>query len=242
VTASVDQLELAAAATWSPDITAVVDGWRLSSNGGFCRRSNSATAIGLAETSLVAKRAVTAWLADRGAPLVIRVTPLTDPTTAESCERNWYLDPRDETIVMARSIDERPVTPDVTTIDPRDAGFIDEFFSLNGRRPGDDDTWVRMVGRIAPEASGLWVDGAAVGFVAVSGSLAFTYGVAVDVDAQRQGLGTMMMSAAEAWAAERGARAMALQVLGTNEPARGLYQRLGYSEAYRYRYLQAASH
>ena len=213
----------------------------MSSNGGFTRRLNSATAVGLAETSLEAKRAVAYWLEEHGSQLVVRVTPLTDPKTAESCERNWFLEPRDETIVMTRPISGAPSIIDAEMVDPLDEGFVDEFFSFNGRRPMDKGTWARMIERVGSDASGVWVDGAAVGFVAVSGSVAFTYAVAVAVAERRHGLGTRVMAAAESWAAERGARAMALQVLGTNSPALGLYQRLGYSEAYRYRYLQAAS-
>lgn len=98
----------------------------------FTRRLNSATAIGLAETSLDAKRSVARWLAERAAPLVVGVTPLTHPIVAGSC-------------------------------------------------------------------------------------------------------------AAESWAVGRGARSMAVQVLGTNAAARRLYERLGYVGAYRYHYLQAAT-
>ncbi len=242
MTLTVELLEMAAAATWSPDTHAVVDGWRVSSNGGFTRRLNSATAVGLAETSLDAKQAVARWLDERGSPLVVRITPLTDTTTANSCEQNWFLEPRDETIVLTKAIDGSPAMPDVASVDPLDEGFVTEFFSFNGRRPLDEDTWPRMIERVGSDASGLWLDGAVVGFVAVSGSVAFTYSVAVAVDMRRHGLGSRVMAAAESWAAERGARAMALQVLGTNAPARGLYQRLGYTEVYRYRYLQAASH
>ena len=242
MTASVDQIELVAAATWSPDVTEYVDGWKVSSNGGFSRRLNSATAIGQAPTSLVAKQSVTRWLSERGAPLVVRITPLTDPATAESCERNWYLEQRDETIVMARTIDETPKVSNVAAVDPQDEGFVDEFFDLNGQRPDDDDIWLRLVARAGPDATGLWMEGAAVGFVAVSGPVAFTYSLAVGTADRRKGLGSIVMAAAESWAAERGARSMVLQVLGTNTAARGLYQRLGYSETYRYCYLQAASH
>ena len=242
MTASVDQIELAAAATWSPDITEYVDGWKVSSNGGFSRRLNSATAVGQAPTSLVAKRSVTRWLSERGAPLVVRITPLTDPTTAESCERNWFLEQRDETIVMARTIDDTPSVSNVEAVDPEDEGFVSEFFALNGRRPDDIDTWSRLVSRAAPDVTGFWMEGAAVGFVAVTGPVAFTYSLTVGTAERRNGLGSIMMAAAESWSAERGARSMVLQVLGTNTAALGLYQRLGYSETYRYHYLQAASH
>jgi ribosomal protein S18 acetylase RimI-like enzyme len=198
--------------------------------------------MGLAVTSLEAKRAVARWLEERGSPFVVRITPLTNPTTAASCRRNWFLEPRDETIVMTKAIVVDAAGPDVVKADPLDEAFVNEFFSLNERRPEDDDTWPRLVGRVVPDATGLWVEGVAVGFVAVSGSLAFTYSVAVESAERRKGLGTMVMAAADAWAVQRGARSMVLQVLGTNTPARGLYERLGYSEAYRYHYLQAASY
>ena len=242
MTASVEQMELASAATWSPDVSVYVDGWRVSSNGGFSRRLNSATAVGQAETSLEAKRSVTRWLSERGSPLVVRVTPLTDPATAESCERNWYLAPRDETIVMTKPIADHETVVDVVEVDPVDPVFVDEFFSFNPGRPDDDDTWVQMVSRSGPDVTGLWVPGVAVGFVAVSGTLAFAYSVAVEATERRNGLGTKMMVAAESWATRRGARSMVLQVLGTNAPARGLYEHLGFSEAYRYHYLQAVTH
>jgi len=240
VIASTEQIELAATATWSPDTSAVVDGWRVSSNGGFARRLNSATAIGQAETSLEAKRSVARWLGDRGGSLVVRVTPLTDPETARACGRNWYLEPRDETVVMTRAIAAQPESGVVHTVDPLDAGFVEEFFSLNDRRPHDDAVWSRMVDRIAPDCTGLWAAGRAVGFVAIHGTLAFSYSVAVHPSQRGKGLGRQVMAAGESWAAERGARVMVLQVLGTNTPARVLYERLGFAEKYRYHYLQAA--
>jgi len=242
VTATAEQLELAAAATWSPDVSVYVDGWRVSSNGGFTRRLNSATAVGQAETSLVAKRSVTDWLSERGSPLVVRVTPLTDPSTAESCERNWFLAPRDETIVMTKPISENEMATDMVEVDPLDKVFVEDLFTLNQRGPDDDDSWSRMVSRAAPDATGLWSPGVAVGFVAVSGTLAFVYSVAVEATERRNGFGTEIMVAAESWAVKRGARSMTAQVLGTNAPALGLYEGLGYCEAYRYHYLEAVTH
>jgi ribosomal protein S18 acetylase RimI-like enzyme len=166
---------------------------------------------------------------------------LTDPTVAESCARNWYLEPHDETVVLTKQIDGGGVNSGVSLVDPSDGSFCEALFSINGRRPTDDDTWSRMVSRVSPDAAGLWIRGSAVGFVAVSGPVAFAYSVAVKPKARRNGFGSDVMAAAESWAVEHGARSMAVQVLGTNAPARALYERLGYAEAYRYHYLQAAS-
>ena len=50
-----------------------------------------------------------------------------------------------------------------------------------------------------------------------------------------------VMAALVEWAAERGATTAYLQVLGDNAPALALYDRLGFVEHHRYRYLAAPS-
>jgi GNAT superfamily N-acetyltransferase len=54
---------------------------------------------------------------------------------------------------------------------------------------------------------------------------------------RRRGLGLAIMAALLEWGAERGATTAYLQVLGDNEPALGLYERLGFTPHHRYRYL-----
>lgn len=62
---------------------------------------------------------------------------------------------------------------------------------------------------------------------------------AVDVasDRRRRGLGLAVVGALLDWGAERGATTAYLQVLGDNEPALALYERLGFATHHAYRYL-----
>jgi ribosomal protein S18 acetylase RimI-like enzyme len=55
--------------------------------------------------------------------------------------------------------------------------------------------------------------------------------------ARRRGHATALLAAAGAWGRERGARWAVLQVALQNDGARALYDRLGYVEHHRYRYL-----
>jgi ribosomal protein S18 acetylase RimI-like enzyme len=55
--------------------------------------------------------------------------------------------------------------------------------------------------------------------------------------ARRRGHATTLLAAAGAWGRERGARWAVLQVALQNGDARALYDRLGYVEHHRYRYL-----
>ncbi len=54
---------------------------------------------------------------------------------------------------------------------------------------------------------------------------------------RRRGLGLAVVGALLDWGAERGATTAYLQVLGDNEPARALYERLGFTTHHAYRYL-----
>ena len=85
---------------------------------------------------------------------------------------------------------------------------------------------------------GLWLPGRAVGLVAVVNGVGLVYSVAIDEEHRRQGLAQRVMHAANSWAADAGARTMSLQVVGTNDAARALYDTLGYERLYSYHYLQ----
>ena len=80
---------------------------------------------------------------------------------------------------------------------------------------------------------------AASGVAAVDGDWAGFRSIEVASGRRREGLGLAVMAALVEWAAERGATTAYLQVLGDNAPALALYDRLGFLEHHRYRYLAA---
>ncbi|MDX6373481.1 MAG: N-acetylglutamate synthase [Nocardioidaceae bacterium] len=83
------------------------------------------------------------------------------------------------------------------------------------------------------------IDDAASGVAAVDGDWAGFRTIEVVPDRRREGLGLAVMAALVGWAAEQGATTAYLQVLGDNAPALALYDRLGFVEHHRYRYLAA---
>nr|WP_237447941.1 GNAT family N-acetyltransferase [Nocardioides flavescens] len=81
------------------------------------------------------------------------------------------------------------------------------------------------------------LDGAATGVAAYDDDWVGFRSIEVDPAHRRRGLGVAVMAALVEWGAERGATTAYLQVLGDNEPALALYDRLGFVEHHRYRYL-----
>jgi len=80
---------------------------------------------------------------------------------------------------------------------------------------------------------GLRDDGEIVGTVMVGfdGHRGWIYYLAVMPQRQRQGLGRVLMSAAEGWLQAKGASKVQLMVRSENEDALGFYQRIDYEEA-----------
>jgi N-acetylglutamate synthase len=79
----------------------------------------------------------------------------------------------------------------------------------------------------------------AVGVAAFADDWVGFRGIEVSPDHRRRGLGLAVMAALLGWGAERGATTAYLQVLADNAPALALYERLGFVEHHRYRYLAA---
>jgi GNAT superfamily N-acetyltransferase len=103
----------------------------------------------------------------------------------------------------------------------------------NVRGVPDDDVEVSEQGHVATARIGELASGVA----AVDGDWVGFRGIAVSPEHRRRGLGLAVMASLLEWGAERGATTAYLQVLGDNEPALGLYERLGFVEHHRYRYL-----
>jgi N-acetylglutamate synthase len=96
---------------------------------------------------------------------------------------------------------------------------------------------VRVEGDLATAT--VLVDGveAASGVAALDGDWVGYRSIAVDPAYRRRGLGLAVMGALVELSAERGASTAYLQVLGDNVAALALYERLGFVEHHRYRYL-----
>ncbi len=223
--------------TWSADEQVHIEGWTVSSNGGFTRRVNSATSVGQPDVSLATRDAVRGWLAARGCPLVVRVTPLLEASVVDEITGTWGLVAVDPTSVMIRSELEETRDDAITPIDLLDQDFREDLFSLNARPEAARDPWTRIITRMAERAQGLWVRGTAVGVVAVDSPIGAVYSVAVREGVRRQGWGTRIMEASASSAVRLGAHTIFLQVLAGNHPAVAMYDRLGFVEAYRYHYL-----
>jgi GNAT superfamily N-acetyltransferase len=76
----------------------------------------------------------------------------------------------------------------------------------------------------------------ACGLGVLEGGYLGLFDLIVDPERRGEGYGTSLLSGLLTWAREKGARWAYLQVMYKNEPARRLYGKLGFQEAYAYWY------
>ncbi|GMQ94563.1 MAG: GNAT family N-acetyltransferase [Acidimicrobiia bacterium] len=231
-------LEAASYATWTADVSDIVEGWHVTATGGVTRRVNSARVIGEATVDAHTRHHLSEWFRRHDLPLIIRETPLMAEATSEAVRTRWAFEPLDETRVMT-SKTRRGETGDVRAIPVTDHRFLVDLAELNGRSDLAAATLRRIYGRVSDRSIGVWIPGRAAAIAVKDGDRAAVFSVAVSPESRRTGLATQLMTAASTWAADQGVSELFVQVLGTNRSATELYEALGFTERYRYRYLQA---
>jgi N-acetylglutamate synthase len=244
--AAIVRLEGLCADAWPAQVDQPLGAWRLRAAGGYTGRANAALAIGNPGLpTAAALDAVRRFAHEHGVPPRVQV-PVGSPWDRAVAAEGWVLN-----VGHAKGAEVSVLVAPVSGIDDDVAPPSDLRIELPPRP--SDEWWGLAVGgpptpaqeRVlagAPDtAFGLLraPDGAVLGQVraAVVADHVHVSMLEVVPAARRRGHATALLAAAGAWGRERGARWAVLQVALQNGGARALYDRLGYVEHHRYRYL-----
>ncbi len=237
------RLERLAARSWRGLEEEPYGDWLLRASGGFTGRANSALVLGDPPAPLdEAVAEVGGWYSARSLQPRVQV-PLPGSEAADAAFRAAGWTAVDDVLVVTAPLVPwaGPGVPVYLAPEPDDAwlaGYVYRGAPLPpiARRVllnADDPVFASV--RLAPEPAPL---AAVARGVLVEDWLVVT-AVTVAEEARRRGLGTAVMAALGDWARARGGRGCLLQVLASNAPALGLYERLGFTEHHRYHYLLA---
>ena len=243
---AVARLERSMLTSW-PALSTAFDGdWVIRLADGVTKRSNSVTCLAADDRDLELRIDRTQAIYDRFAlPTIFRLSPLAPPALDVALqERGWRR--FDETIVMTSGIADLDfrrtggTSLDVDIETKPDRKWLQSCYRIEGDDGTQLSTLNTMLKGLVPEAGYGRIGTAdhldALALVVVDAELTGLFEVLTSPAKRRQGLAETLLSELFAWSRTRGASTAWLAVVADNEPAKRLYQKLGFREVYRYHY------
>jgi ribosomal protein S18 acetylase RimI-like enzyme len=229
-----------------------MDGWLVRTCPGKAQRARCINAVAQGQRSVADKLADCAELyAALALPLLVRITPFTQPAGLDAALRDCGFAFHDDTRVMvlpdlsaaALALPPVPAGGDWLALEP--VAYAEAVGALRGSSPEARRAHAeRLLSSPVPyRGYALVREGTvlACGQVAQEGHLVGLYDIATDPRQQRQGLGTWLCKRLLTMSiSEYGARSAYLQVGADNHAARRIYARLGFTDGYSYHYRVAA--
>jgi ribosomal protein S18 acetylase RimI-like enzyme len=226
-----------------------VDGWLVRYAPGKARRARCVHALAEGRMALDDRLQVAQEIFDAaGLPMVFRITPMTCPETLDAALGDRGFERQDETLVMSRRLPNpciQPALPPGTGIVSLDAVRVARVLAeFRGSSPSQEAGHLQRL-LASPVPYRAWaiarIDNGhvlACGQSAQEGEVVGIYDVHTDTRQRNQGLARALCAHLLANAAAQGASLAYLQVESTNQPARRVYESLGFASAYRYHYRQ----
>ncbi len=241
--AAIRDLEAVADRAWPPAEVRAHDGWELRATGpGIGRRVNSAAPLDDGPSPWPSKVApVEAFYRDRGLAPTFKLTAASRPEGLEAflAARGYHLD----TPVLILT---RPLDPPAASTPGLPSSPSHDWLAANAAVPSHygaaPEAFLALLGRIRPSRAFVAVERggttAAIGMAVADGPWVGLFEIGTVPEQRRRGLASAVVEDLLAWGAGREPTGLPPGD-GGQSPARALYARLGFQEAYRYWYRVA---
>jgi ribosomal protein S18 acetylase RimI-like enzyme len=230
----------------APGEQRVFDGWLVRFSPGKAKRARCVNALAPGRLPLDDKLAqLQAFYRGLGLPLFIRITPFSQPADLDARLAALGWTTIDDTRVMVcPSLDTLQAEPwpggqSLHEVDS--SRYAEAVGGLRGSPAAQRSAHARRLEHSPVPCRGVLLHGdqgelLACALVAIEDHMAGLYDVFTAPQARSQGLARRLCTHLLVQARAAGARVAYLQVEGDNVPARRVYQRLGFSDAYAYHY------
>ncbi|MCO6188197.1 GNAT family N-acetyltransferase [Rhizobium sp. L1K21] len=245
---TVRRFEAAGFRAWPAEVVRYDGSWQIrQSPGNLTKRANCLVPLDPGDTGNIEQRlaAIEASFAAADIPFVVKETPLCAPDVNAVLEKNGFV-AEAESIVQTMRLEGSQIDAGVDLLPSQDAVlFADACAEIDSKFARSYDAMLRMIEAIEPEKGMFFTEHEGAGVQAVTlcvrdGNLAGLQQVAVLPEMRHKGIGLAITAGALRWAKLRGALTAWLQVEASNEAGIALYKKLGFEEAYRYRYWRRA--
>ena len=231
-TADLHAIERLHVRAWPALETADVHGWLWRYSGGGSQRANSVSTVSFrGDDPVAALDEVEARYRARGAMPRFHTYDLTAPSgLTDLLQARGYV-AGETTITMAKPAASRELPADVVVADRADAEWHEVYLGAitESRRAINAKILAGVPSPCAWLSCRRGGKTISAGLCVADGAFAVVECMATRAEARRQGGADAVLVGIEAWAAARGVRTLALQVVATNPPALALYRRRGFA-------------
>lgn len=228
---------------WPSLSTLLYDGWLLRFAEGYTKRANSISPIYGSTYDLYQKIGECEKLyRDQLLPVIYKITPFVRPAHLDEVLAERGYSQLDITSVQVRDLKHvrQPRQVSVTISEEADSEWINAFCGMSQVQDQYKATMVAMLGNIKTRKAmiSLYVDGRAVacGYGVIEREYLGLFDIVTDPDYRNQGYAEQMILHLLQLGKQHGARYSYLAVVANNAPAQRLYEKIGYTEIYRYWY------
>jgi GNAT superfamily N-acetyltransferase len=217
-------------------------GWLLRASDGYTKRANSATLLDAADAA-DAIDDCEAWFRDARIGPVFRLLSFTTPPALDDHLGSRGYRRLDPTLVLYRPLDDiaSPSGEQMHSVGLND--WLTAYCRLHGAPLERHAVHRRILQSIEPPCLFATLlagdDVVACGVGVLDGGVVGLFDLVTAPERRNQGLGRQLVAAMLGWARSRGAVGAYLQVVADNRPARGLYDKLGFTALYHYWYRAA---
>jgi GNAT superfamily N-acetyltransferase len=228
-----------------------LDGWLLRLSPGKAKRARCVNAVAAGRLPLEQRLTLArSAFAEAGLPMLVRITPFTQPAGLDGWLAAQGFGVLDDTRVMVlpslASMDAPPALPAGCRVEAKPApAFAEWVGALRGSPAVQRAAHAERLQHSPVPYKGFVLsrddEPLACAQYAIEGELAGLYDVFTAPHARGTGLARLLCQAVLAQAAADGARVAYLQVENDNMPARAIYHRMGFVDAYGYCYRTDSS-
>lgn len=228
---------------WQPLSTSFYDGWVLRFAKGYSKRANSVQAIYSSSLDVHEKiRVCEEIYTSSQLNTVFKITPFVQPGELDQLLQDKGYVVVDRTLVQLRNLEDlnTPKPVDIHIDEQLTDEWLHHFCRLNSVCGQFRETMTQMLLNIRAHTAfiRLSVDGLVVacGLGVVERQIIGLHDIITDPAYRSRGLAEQMILHLLHWGKSQGAVSSYLQVVAENAPARRLYAKLGYTDAYSYWY------
>lgn len=255
-TAAISQrVEEASLNAWPAMQQIILDGWLLRFSSGFTKRANSIVALYPSQQPIPGKVRFCENLYKReGFQTIFRLTSIVEANELDQFLAARGYHHQDSTLVLGKTLSKTPgKTPGKTLVEETQTKPSSQQFKLFSKAD-----WLTVYAELTgmPEQAqalhGAILSGiqnpcayavlmigevpVACGLGVLEQELLGLFDIVTRPDHRQTGLATALVASLLRWGMMGGAQTSYLQVVAENQPARGLYEKLGFRELYQYWY------